>query len=309
MTGFACNNNCLICSLASIKKTHINRTTEEIFDEIAKGSKEGFKRIEFTGGEASIRNDIFRLIAHAKYRGFKEIGLSTNGRILSNADILKELIKQGLNRLNISLHGHTKKIHDAITRTPGSFEQTVEGIRNLTALSFPIIEINTVILKTNFSHLEQLQQLIFSEFNINRWVISDLIPEGNISPFYKNVCIRLTDFSKALNSLIAKTPINSRLTFFDFPLCLFSKKNRNSKKNIFIVAQERDEIVEQRGFNPVRIEKLQEKFMDKHKQRTVHCKSCIFDARCGGIWSPYLRLFGDTEILRLARIHQTLKNV
>lgn len=307
MTGFACNNNCLICSLSTIKKTHINRTTEEIFDEIAKGKKEGFNRIEFTGGEVSIRNDIFRLIGYAKQRGFKEIGISTNGRIFCNKSILERFIASGLNRLSISLHGPTPKIHDAITRTPGSFEQTVAGIKNIKACSFLFIEVNSVILKTNFSYLGQLQYFIFCELGMRRWVITDLIPDGNILPFYKNACVRLFDLSVTLDSLIKKAPKNSQLTFFDFPLCLFSKKNRNSNNNIFIVAQERNEIAEQRGFNPVRIKKVQQKFTDKHKQRTLHCRSCIFDARCGGVWSPYLQLFGAAEILRLAHIHQTLK--
>jgi hypothetical protein len=32
-----------------------------------------------------------------------------------------------MNRFYISIHGHTKKLHEGLTRTPESFEQTVAG--------------------------------------------------------------------------------------------------------------------------------------------------------------------------------------
>ena len=33
-----------------------------------------------------------------------------------------------MNRFYVSIHGHTKKLHEGLTRTPESFEQTVAGL-------------------------------------------------------------------------------------------------------------------------------------------------------------------------------------
>ena len=58
----------------------------------------------------------------------------TNARALSIQRYAAGLVKAGINRFYVSIHGHTAKLHESLVRTPEAFEQTVAGIRNVAAL-------------------------------------------------------------------------------------------------------------------------------------------------------------------------------
>lgn len=307
LTGFGCNNNCVMCSLETSKKSEINRTTEEIALEMEKGRKQGFERVEFTGGEPGIREDIFYLIQYADDLGFKEIGISTNGRIFYYPQICRKFVESGLNRVNISLHGHKNRLHDAISRTKGSFEHTLKGIKNIQKFPSVSLEIASVVCRINFEHLKEIGFFIFNSLGIERWIALDLIPDGNALCLYKGLSVRLLDLSDSLVEISQMLSKKSHVSFFDFPLCLFPDFFRESNFVSFIVAKERGEISEQKGYNPTRIGKINNKYTDKHKIRVSVCKNCIFDARCGGIWRRYNELYGDGEIAVLANKNHCLK--
>lgn len=307
VTGFACNNNCVMCSLESFKQRKTNRTTKELILEIEKGKKEGFKRIEFTGGEPGIRKDIFQLIKYAKGLGFKEIGMSTNGRIFYYPGFCQKFVEADLNRVNISLYGHTSKLHNAITRTPQAFEQTVQGIKNLQKYSFVALELSIVVLKINFPYLKQIGSFVLRTLGIQRWAVIDLIPDGNALPLYNSLSVRLIDLSRELSDLIQILPRSAHINFFDFPLCLFPASVRNLECASFVVARERDQIAEQRGYYPTRIKKNGDRYTDKHKVRVPICNNCIFSFRCGGVWRKYIDLYGEDEINTLAEAHNVVK--
>ena len=55
----------------------------------------------------------------------------TNGRMFQYPAFLGTAADNGLDEITFSLHGHTAKLHEGLTRTPGSFDQTVGGIDNM----------------------------------------------------------------------------------------------------------------------------------------------------------------------------------
>ena len=57
--------------------------------------------------------------------------IATNGRMLSYEDFARTILKAGLNSLVFSIHGHTAKLHDSLTRAPGSFKQLNKGVKNV----------------------------------------------------------------------------------------------------------------------------------------------------------------------------------
>lgn len=307
LTGFACNNNCVMCSLESFKQRKTNRTTKELILEIERGKKKDFERVEFTGGEPGIRKDIFQLIKYANDLGFKKIGMSTNGRIFYYPEFCQEFVKAGLNRVNISLYGHTPKLHNAITRTPKAFEQTLQGIKNIQKYSSVTLELNTVVLKINFPYLKQIGSFVLRVLGIQRWAVIDLIPDGNALPLYNSLSVKLTDLSRNLSDFFQTLPKGIQITFFDFPLCLFPPSIRNLDCVSFVVAKERNQIAEQRGYYPTRIKKIGDRYTDKHKVRVPICNDCMFDFRCGGVWKKYIDLYGEDEINTLVEAHNVIK--
>jgi radical SAM protein with 4Fe4S-binding SPASM domain len=82
----------------------------------------------------------------------------------------------GLSRWGFSLDGPTPEIHDHFRGTPGSFELTLEKIKYLNELEMPL-QINTVISRYNYDHLEQMAELI-KELKAVMWYIFLLVPTG-----------------------------------------------------------------------------------------------------------------------------------
>jgi len=308
MLGFSCNNNCIMCTTKPKEKNYRDRNTEDILDDLKKGINQGFRKVEFTGGEPTIREDIFDLVKSAKNLGYKDIALSTNGRILSYNKFTEELIKSGVGRVNFSLYGHNAKLHDAITRTPQSFEQTIQGIKNVQKFPEVTIIINTVVSRLNYQYLTEIGNFLLS-LGINFFNILDLIPDGYGKDFYKTLVVKMNDLSQALNSLESILDKFDLITFFDFPLCLFRSRIRDNPYTTFITAAGREKTFKQVGYRPKRLKKEGEIYKDIHKERIEICENCKFYRECGGIWKDYLDLYGQEGVINLAQKHRCLKKI
>lgn len=307
MLGFSCNNNCIMCTTKPKGEKYKDRGTEEIIKDLEKGINQGFKKVEFTGGEPTIREDIQKLLKCAKNLGYQGIAISTNGRMLSYNDFTKDLIKNGLNRINFSLYGHNKELHNAITRTPKTFEQTIQGIKNIQKFPNTTLIVNTVVSRLNYQNLADLGRFL-SSLKVKFFNILDLIPDGYAKDFYETLAVRMNDLALALNNLSSILAKFNLVTFFDFPLCLFRPEMRNNSRTTFITAEGRKTTAKQVGYKPRRFKKEErEIYSDIHKKRIEICNKCYFFKECGGVWKDYLDLYGKKEIIVLAKKHQCLR--
>lgn len=294
-----------MCSVRPKAKENPDRTTEEIINDLVKGQKK-YSAVEFTGGEPTIRSDIFYLIKIAQKLGYKEIGISTNARLLSYDEFLQKAREAGLNRVTFSLYGHTKELHDAITRTPYSFEQTIKGAKNV--LKYPEITMstNTVVSKLNFQYLCQIGKFI-QALGVKYWNLLDLIPDGYAKDFSEMLRPKMKELSKSLNQISPLLRGFDKIGFFDFPLCLFGPKMRQSSRVTFMTCQKRQEITHQVGYRPKRLSLEKGIYEDIHKLRIEICKKCLFFKSCGGVWKDYLNLYQGKEVVQLAKKNQCLK--
>ena len=134
ITGYKCNNNCRFCMEAD-KRSFPTRTTIETEQEMFNARKRGSDYLELIGGEMTIRSDIVRLIKSAKKLGFSTIMMATNGRMYSYLKLTEAILEAGLTSLVFSIHGHTAKLHDWLTRVPGSFDELKQGVKNVQKVS------------------------------------------------------------------------------------------------------------------------------------------------------------------------------
>ena len=103
--------------------------------------------IIFTGGEATLRNDLPELIRHAEANG-QITGLNTNARRLADEKYLQQLIDAGLDHVQITVESCDEQIHNQMVCAKGAFKQTIRGLKN--ALASPLyVMTNTTMLKTN----------------------------------------------------------------------------------------------------------------------------------------------------------------
>jgi MoaA/NifB/PqqE/SkfB family radical SAM enzyme len=300
MTGFSCNNNCIFCSIRPNAKNNPDRSTEKILENLKQGIKQGYKRIEFTGGEPTIRPDIFFLIKTARDLGYKKIEISTNGRFFSSKEFCQRAVESGLGAVYFTLNSFNSRLGDAISRTPGSFEQTVSGIRNVLNYHDLNAAVNTVVTKINCRHLSKIGEYI-ADLGIKQWNILDLIPAGNAEKFYKNLSLKIPVLSAELNKIRKIRHKFESIGLFDFSLCLFSPRFFADKEFYFMTAKRKAQVINQVGYNPNRFRNGCGKTVeDCHKRRIEICKFCRFSDSCGGVWKNYLKLYGDEEIKILA---------
>src|SRR5574342_669057 len=143
---YRCNNDCAHCYNARERNFPELRTAQwfRILDQLW---ALGIPHIVFTGGEATLRNDLPELIQHAESNG-QITGLNTNARRLSDEKYAQTLIDAGLDHVQITVESCNEQIHDQMMRTKGAFKQTIEGLKNVLATRLYVMT-NTTMLRTN----------------------------------------------------------------------------------------------------------------------------------------------------------------
>jgi len=135
----------------------------------------------------------------------------------------------------------------------------------------------------------------------------DLIPDGNAKIFYNNLVVKLNDLSKEVNGLMKISDGFNEFGFFDFPLCIFSSKLRKKTNACFVNAKMRLETSEQVGYNPKRIKKNDKGiYCDVYRNNIEICSQCRYYKDCGGIWKDYINLYGNKDLIKLAKKNNCL---
>ena len=307
-TGLACNSGCVMCSIRYQGINYPDATTEEIEKDLIKGRKENYEMVDFSGGEPTVRKDIFHLIKQASNLGYKGIGISTNGIKLHNRSFSDRLVKAGLTFVTFSLHAHNKKLNEIITRTPNSFEQTVKGIKNALRYENLNVYAATAIFKLNYQYILEIGKFIHS-LGIYFWDIADLQPSGYVQESYDALCVNSTKLSDALCRLKPLLNDFQTITFFNFSPCIIPSNILNDKKTHYITFSQKFEVTKFKNYvgNISSADSIEKNLTDMQQKKIDICYDCIFTKECAGIWTEYLRLFGDKEIRELAVKHGCVK--
>jgi MoaA/NifB/PqqE/SkfB family radical SAM enzyme len=117
----------------------------------------GCRRLQFIGGEPTIHPHLVGLIEHAKSVGFRRC------EVFTNATILRDDLVQSFKRLRVMVHfsfySFDPAVHDQITGHKGSFERTVEGIRELVRRRVRLAA-GIILLPQNRAHLKQTKRFL-----------------------------------------------------------------------------------------------------------------------------------------------------
>ncbi len=171
---YRCNNKCLHCYAGGPRET-MELTTQEWFRVMDKIFELGIPHVVFTGGEPTLRDDLPELIAYAERVGLI-CGLVTNGRRLKDEAYFKSLVDAGLDHVQITLESHDPKIHDMITGITGSWDETVQGLKN--AIESPIYTLtNTTLTKHNANDMLKTIDFIH-DLGLKQFACNSLIYSG-----------------------------------------------------------------------------------------------------------------------------------
>src|ERR1700736_383467 len=122
---YRCNERCVHCYLDH--DDHGEMTTAEIKELLDQMADAGVFYLTVSGGEIMMRRDFFEILEHARLRTFC-IKLKTNGVLIRKKEA-RRLKALGVESVQISIYSHRPAVHDAITKLPGSLEQSIEAIK------------------------------------------------------------------------------------------------------------------------------------------------------------------------------------
>ena len=284
--GYGCNNKCLFCCMEDRRKYVKQKDIKEVKNDILMAKKEGTTYLEFVGGEPTIRKDIVEIVKFANKVGFDTIMFTTNGRMLSNKEFTKKILNSGVNHIVFSIHGHNSKLHDSLTRVPGSFEQLISGINNLKELGFTNIGSNTTIVKQNYKNLLDIAKLIFDLGITNSEFIFVDPTHGPPKNKFHEIVPSYEEVSPVANKVLG-----------------FAKKNNISHWKVrycplcFIDEQFHDMVSESQEVESFHTEHIAPDFVNKDVEKSrgeigrmklEKCRECKYANKCEGYWKEYV---------------------
>ena len=226
-----------------------------------------------TGGEPTMNPDLIKIIKEIGLQfPEKSVSLLTNGRSFIYEEFVEKIFKiNNLDEVIIPLHGHDRQSHDAITRSPGSFDQAFRGLSN--AFKYKKenqkIEIRIVISKYNYESIDKILSLIKRYF-----YMADSIPvifmelEGQAEENHSIIGLRYSEVREQFKNLEKFIGELDGLRFYHFPLCVVPKE-----------------------FWPYLWRTLPEYeiFFDEK------CRKCLYSKYCLGIHKHYNEIYGVSE--------------
>lgn len=285
-----CNNNCIYCYIPEKTRSETADDNKEFFKRILIDfRRKGVNNVDFTGGEPTLYPKLFELIRLAKKLGYENRTLVTNGRMLAYKGYCKKAFDSGINRVVISIDGPDERTADAITRSHGSFRQTIAAIKNIKSLG---IELGTTVVvnKLNYTLIPKTIKTLID-------LGSDFINIQFLLPYVddKNVpCKRIPEYIiptyeesiKYVKEGLDRYGRSKKIKVHFIPFCYMLGYEKyldeeSTKSGRYVVNH--------RGYMYNIREHLQ-----KGSVKTKRCEGCRFSGKCVGFFRSYSREFGTS---------------
>ena len=149
-----CNQRCVHCYAAGQEQSsEAELSTEEWKGIIDKCREAGVTQVTFTGGEPTMRDDLFELIDYARWFVTR---LNTNGIRLTR-EYCEQLHKASLDSVQITFYSCDEAVHNELVGAP-RYADTVAGIENALAAGLNM-SVNTPLCTVNRDYVKTLEFL------------------------------------------------------------------------------------------------------------------------------------------------------
>jgi MoaA/NifB/PqqE/SkfB family radical SAM enzyme len=287
-----CNGRCIFCVVSSPSSSFDTVLYDDIKSFLESNAYKGYDVVNLHGGEPTIHPKFFEILEMIKRLGYAEIHLQTNGMCLADKEFAKKTFEAGVNLFIVSLHGEKKERHESQSRVNGSFQRTIEGIKNVKALKAKV-KTNTVITRINLAYLNEIIELA-ANIGVDHINISNLHPVGISYSTRKNIMVILLEIQEPLEAAIDYALQKGlRITLEGFPYCVlrpdhipFHLDNLYRKVRMLM----RGSIIED-----------YDKFMNQLRRHGNACKNCSHRHKCGGVYPEYVEVYGWHGITAVAK--------
>jgi len=203
-TTRACDLSCIHCRASAITEPLPGELDRDqgfnLIDQVASFDKP-YPTLIFTGGDPLHRADIFDLLQYSRKKG---VGFALSPAVTDRLDreMLLKIKSVGAISISISLDGARAETHDSIRRIPGTFQKTVDVLKQSNKIGLSA-QVNTTVMKRNCEELPELFHLI-KGLGVKVWEVFFLVKVGrgnaveDLSPDEnESVCSFLYDASRS----------------------------------------------------------------------------------------------------------------
>ncbi|MCW4010894.1 MAG: radical SAM protein [Candidatus Bathyarchaeota archaeon] len=170
-----CNLKCPVCfANASAAGYVYEPTAEEItgmLENLRATKPVGATALQFSGGEPTIRNELFDFVRKAKELGFRHVEINTNGvRISKDVEYAKQLKEAGVSTIYLQFDGLTPDVYKFI-RGVDLLETKMKAIQNLREAGIhSIVLVVTLVKGVNDTQLGDIINFAKDNFDVVRCI-------------------------------------------------------------------------------------------------------------------------------------------
>jgi len=266
--GVTCNNCCVMCTNLMPPPRKWDLSTEQIKEMVFRHPEE--RKIVLTGGEPTIRKDFFEVLKFIKTeKPDSHLMVLSNGRMFYYEEFAKRFVQSGCDTVAIPLHAQTAELHDSITQAPGSFNQTVEGMKKLIKYGADV-EVRVVIHKLNYRQLPAIAEFISKELKgVRRVVLFPIDIIGNANKNRRKLLVKISEVKPYLEKACEMLERNNlEFNLYHVPFCILNKKFW---------------------------ENVAGRTVEERRVTFKPCGKCVMKERCSGIWKTYAFQVGVEE--------------
>ena len=163
-----CNLRCSYCFMNAGASGYVYEPSLEQLREMMKQTREekpvSCKAVQLTGGEPTIRDDLFEIVKMAKELGFSHIQLNTNGiKLAESVEYCREIKKAGVRTVYLSFDGIS-------TKTNPWVRQNKKAVENLREAEMTSIVLVPVAMRKNINELADIIKYAAKNIDVIRGV-------------------------------------------------------------------------------------------------------------------------------------------
>lgn len=294
--GYSCNDACVHCVVDDfrdlLREAHQrqDKTLEQLKAELTEARPRG-DRVVVTGGEPTVRKDLPQILEHARDLGYA-ILLQSNGRRFAHPDFADRITAIAPLHYCIALHGPTAEVHDAVTLRPGSFAETVQGLRHLVARK-QAVSAKIVLSKTNFAALPETVAFL-ADLGVPHVSIAFPHALGRARKLWDEVVPRYAEVAPFVRR--ALDVVRERGLTADAETFLYCHME-GYEAFVTEIHQQLEDYVElnQYGSGQGKVDWTRVRW--EIKRKFPQCRRCRFDPVCEGPWTEYAEHFGGEEFV------------
>ncbi len=198
-----CDKHCPYCHREGERNPSTLMSVGEVIHIVRIAISLGISRVKLTGGEPLLRKEIVEIVRGIKkIEGLTDLSITTNGTHLRG--LAKDLMKAGLNRVNVSLPTLDPDLYNGIMG--GNLQDAIDGIKAAAKAGLHPVKVNMLVLKNvNDNEIDKMTRFAAETGTILQLI--ELEPINLSKTYYLRYHLSLVEVAQKLEKLATDTRV------------------------------------------------------------------------------------------------------